>query len=161
MTGEKLTFEDMKTYIGTSAPPHALRLEHEVVRRYVEAVQDPNPLWLDEQFAKDTRYGGTIVPPHIFTTLMSITPGSHESGVIPVPVPNVPLPRDNVLEGEETWEYFAPARIGDVIKSTCTLTDVKVREGRLGEMFIMVCEAESVNQRGELVCRSINTIVNY
>lgn len=161
MSEKLLTLEDMQAYVGTSAPPHVFRLEHEVVRRYVEAVQDANPLWMDEQFAKETRHGGTIVPPHIFTTLMSITQCSAESGVVPVPVPNVPLPRVNVLEGEETWEYFAPARIGDVITSTCTLTDVKVREGRLGEMFIMVCEGESMNQRGELVCRSINTIVNY
>lgn len=161
MSKKLLTLEDMQGYIGTSAPPHVMRLEFEVVRRYVEAVQDLNPLWMDEEFAKNTRYGGTIVPPHIFSTLMSITHCSHESGAIPVPVPNVPLPRDNVLEGEETWEYFAPTRIGDIITSTCTLTDVKVREGRLGEMFILVCTGESVNQRGELVCRSVNTIVNY
>ena len=161
MSERLLTLEDMQAYVGTSAPPNVLHLEQEVVRRYIEAVQDPNPLWCDEAYAKDTAYGGTIVPPHIFCTLMSITHCSHESGVVPVPVPNVPLPRSNVLEGEETWEHFTPARIGDVITSTCTLTDVKVREGRLGEMFIMVCEANSLNQRGELVCRSVNTIVNY
>ena len=161
MSERLMTLEDMQAYVGTSAPPHILRLEGEVVRRFTEAVRDPNPLWSDEEFAKGTRYGGSIVPPHIFCTLMSITQCSPESGVIPVPVPNVPLPRENVLEGEETWEHFTPARIGDVITSTCTLTDVKVREGRLGELFIMVCEAESVNQRGELVCRSVNTIVNY
>jgi len=38
---------------------------------------------------------------------------------------------------------------------------VKLREGRLGEMFILVYEAETINQDGALVARSTNTIVNY
>jgi acyl dehydratase len=151
----------MQAYVGTASKPHVLPVEKEVVRRFIEAVRDPNPLWSDEEYAKTTHYGGTIVPPHIFSAIVTIAACSSESGVIPIPVPEVPLPRTNVLEGEETWEYFAPLRIGDVITSTSTFTDVKRREGRLGEMFIMVYVAESVNQRGELVCRSINTIVNY
>ena len=78
-----------------------------------------------------------------------------------MPVPEAPLPRDNTLEGEETWEFFAPMRVGDVITSRTKLTDVKKREGRLGEMFILVYEAESTNQQGELVAKSVNTIINY
>ena len=92
---------------------------------------------------------------------MTIMKCSPESGVVPTPASNVPLPRKNVLEGEETWELFAPLRIGDVATSRVRLADVKVREGRLGEMFIMTYEAETVNQRGELIARSSNTIVNY
>jgi len=52
-------------------------------------------------------------------------------------------------------------RVGDVITSRTKLTDVKKREGRLGEMFILVYEAENTNQRGELVAKSVNTIINY
>ena len=156
-----LTLEDMQRYIGTEAPPHTVRIENELVQRYVDAVQDANPLWRDEDYASATRWNGAIVPPYIFCALMTIMKCSPESGAIPLPAPNVPLPRKNVLEGEETWELFAPLRVGDVITSLTKLTDVKRREGRLGEMFIMTYEAETVNQRGELVARSSNTIVNY
>lgn len=156
-----LTLEDMQQYIGTEAPPHVVHIEKELVQRYVDAVQDGNPLWSDESYAGATRWEGTIVPPYIFCALMTITKCSSESGVVPVPAPNVPLPRKNVLEGEETWEFFAPLRVGDTVTSRVRLDDVKVREGRLGEMFIMTYAAETVNQRGELIARSSNTIVNY
>ena len=156
-----LTLEDMQQYIGTEAPPHVVHVEKELVQRYVDAVQDGNPLWSDESYAGATRWKGTIVPPYIFCALMTITKCSSESGVVPVPAPNVPLPRKNVLEGEETWEFFAPLRVGDTATSRVRLDDVKVREGRLGEMFIMTYAAETVNQRGELIARSSNTIVNY
>jgi len=151
----------MQQYIGTEAPPHVVHVEKELVQRYVDAVQDGNPLWSDESYAGATRWKGTIVPPYIFCALMTITKCSSESGVVPVPAPNVPLPRKNVLEGEETWEFFAPLRVGDTATSRVRLDDVKVREGRLGEMFIMTYTAETVNQRGELIARSSNTIVNY
>ena len=156
-----LTLEDMLQFVGTEAPPHVLHVEKELVQHYVDAVQDDNPLWRDEDYAGATRWRHPIVPPYIFCSLMTITKYSRESGAIPLPVPNVPLPRKNVLEGEETWEFFAPLRVGDVTTSRVRLVDVKRREGRLGEMFIMTYEAETVNQRGELVARSSNTIVNY
>jgi len=156
-----MTLEDVRKFIGVEAPPHVMHVERELVRRYIEAVQDENPLWQDEAYARSTHWKGTIVPPHIFCSLMTIITCSPESGVIPVPAPNVPLPRHNVLEGEETWEFFAPLRVGDVITSRVRLTDVKCREGRLGEMFIMTYEAETVNQHGVLIARSSNTIVNY
>jgi len=157
----QLTLEDMQRYIGTESPPHVLHVEREVVQRYVEAVQDTNPLWHDEDYGRSTHWNGPIVPPYIFCALMTITKCSSESGVVPIPAPNVPLPRKNVLEGEETWEFFAPLRVGDVITSRVSLADVKRREGRLGEMFILSYQAETVNQRGELIAKSINTIVNY
>jgi len=161
VTGRLLTLEDMQKLIGTEGKTHVLNVGPEVVRRFLEAVQDTNPLWTDESFAKSTQYGGTIVPPQLFTAIMTLARCSPESGVVPIPVPEAPLPRENVLEGEETWEFFTPLRIGDVITSRTRLTDVKRREGRLGEMFILTYESETVNQRGEKVARSINTIVNY
>jgi acyl dehydratase len=156
-----LTLEDMQAYVGTEAKPHVLHVEKELVRRFVEAIQDPNPLWTDEEYAKGTRYGGTIVPPQIFCAIMTIARCSPETGKIPIPVSEAPLPRENVLEGEEMWEFFRPLRVGDVITSHTRLADVKLREGRLGEMFILVYEAETTNQDGALVARSTNTLVNY
>ncbi len=161
MTERLLTIEDMEKFIGTEGKTHVLNVGPEVVRRFLEAIQDNNPLWTDESFARASRYKGTIVPPHIFTALMTLTRCSPKPGVVPVPVPEVPLPRENVLEGEETWEFFAPLRVGDVITSRTKLSDVKRREGRLGEMFILTYTSESHNQRGEKVAQSINTIVNY
>ncbi len=161
MNERLLTLQDMQSYVGTEAKPHVLHVEKELVRRFVEAVQDPNPLWSDEEYAKATHHGGTIVPPHIFCAIMTIARCSPETGKIPIPVPEAPLPRENVLEGEETWEFFTPLRVGDVITSRTKLTDVKRREGRLGEMFILVYEAETVNQDGVLIARSTNTLVTY
>lgn len=161
MSEKLLTFEDMQQYVGTEAKPHVLQVEREIVRRFLEAVQDSNPLWSDDDYARNTRFGGTIVPPHIFCAIMTIAGCSPATGQVPLPVPEVPLPRENVLEGEEQWEFFAPLRLGDTITSRVRLADVKHREGRLGEMFILTYEAETVNQHGELVAKSTNTLVNY
>jgi len=156
----KPTIEDMQAYVNVEAPPHVLHVEKELVRRFLEAVQDHNPLWTDETAAA-AKGGRTLVPPQLFCAIMTIARCSPETGKIPVPVASIPLPRRNVLEGEETWEFFAPLRVGDTITSRTKLSDIKLRQGKLGEMFILTYVAESVNQRGELVARSTNTIVNY
>ena len=161
MSERLLTFEDMQQYVGTEAKLHVLKVEKEIVRRFLDAVQDANPLWCDEEYARSTHFGGPVVPPHIFCAIMTIARCSPEAGRVPVPVPEVPLPRDNVLEGEERWEFFSPLRIGDTITSRVRLADLKHREGRLGEMFILTYEAETVNQHGDVVAKSINTLVNY
>ncbi len=161
MSEELLTFEDMQQFIGSESTPHVLQVENELVRRFLEAVQDSNPLWCDDDYARDTHFGGRIVPPHIFCAIMTIARCSPEAGRVPVPLPEVPLPRENVLEGEENWQFFAPLRLGDTITSHVRLADVKRREGRLGEMFILTYEAETVNQHGKLIAKSTNTIVNY
>lgn len=161
MTERLLTIDDMEKFVGTGGTPHVLNVGPEVVRRYLEAIQDSNPLWADESPAETSRREGTLVPPHMFTALMTLTRCSPRSGVVPVPVPEVPLPRENVLEGEETWEFFEPVRVGDVITSRTVLSDAKRREGKLGEMFILTYTSESVNQRGRKVAHSVNTIVNY
>ncbi len=158
MSETKPTLEDMQAYLNVEAPPHVLHVERELVRRFLEAVQDHSPLWT---ITPDSGQGGSPVPPQLFCAIMTIARCSPETGKVPVPVVSIPLPRRNVLEGEETWEFFAPVRVGDTIVSRTRLADVRLREGKLGEMFILSYVAESVNQRGEPVARSVNTIVNY
>ena len=73
MNERLLTLEDMQKFISTEAKPHVLHVEKELVRHFVEAVQDLNPLWTDEEYAKTTRHGGTIVPPHLFCACMTLS----------------------------------------------------------------------------------------
>ena len=160
MSETKPTLEDMQAYLNVEAPPHVLHVEEELVRRFLEAVQDRNPLWATSADSGQPDRG-SLVPPQLFCAIMTIARCSPETGKVPVPVANIPLPRRNVLEGEETWEFFAPVRVGDTITSRTRLADVKLREGKLGEMFILTYVAKSVNHQGELVARSSNTIVNY
>ena len=38
-------------------------IDRTAIRRYAQAISDLNPLYIDEEFAKKSKYGGLIAPP--------------------------------------------------------------------------------------------------
>ena len=55
-----MTFE---RFVGCRSEPVANVVEKGAVRKFAEAIGDPNPLYVDEEAAKASRYGGLIAPP--------------------------------------------------------------------------------------------------
>jgi len=138
--------EDLQKKVGTEGKPVRLEIEKGLVRRYVEAVGDNNPLWQDEEYARGTSYGGIIAPPWLLCALMATFPTVSQAKTLPSAVPEVTLPRERVLDGGGEWEFSLPLRLG---------------EGRIGKMLFFVYETKYTNQRGELVARSSSTLINY
>ena len=46
-------------------PPHYLFPNEDAFRHVARAYGDDNPLWCDSDYAKRTRWGGPIAPPHL------------------------------------------------------------------------------------------------
>ena len=46
-------------------PPHYRSPNEDAFRHVAEAYGDDNPLWCDPSYAKTTRWGGPIAPPHL------------------------------------------------------------------------------------------------
>ncbi|MCH7706653.1 MAG: MaoC family dehydratase N-terminal domain-containing protein, partial [Chloroflexi bacterium] len=81
--GKTFLTEDILAMIGTEAEQIEVTLsgiEKEGLRRFNQALMDPDPRFWDEDFAKSTRYG-EITTPSIFVTYLSKT---HPSAADPV-----------------------------------------------------------------------------
>ena len=63
MAEESVISEEMKKMIGVEAEPIVLEVEKGHIRRFAQAVGDPNPLWQDKAYASKARYGNIIAPP--------------------------------------------------------------------------------------------------
>src|SRR5437764_11487062 len=61
-------------------------------------------------------------------------------------LPPVPLPRRMWAGGQ--LEFFAPLRIGDAIRRSSTIEDVKVKAGRTGELCFVRVRHEVGSPRG-------------
>ena len=53
----------LKDAVGWESKPQVIEVEKGRIRRFAQAVQDANPLWQDEEYAKNARYGSIIAPP--------------------------------------------------------------------------------------------------
>jgi len=156
-----ITLNELQPKIGTAAEPIKFGIEQGLISSFVQAVGDSNPLWQDEEYAKTTKHGGIIAPPWLLCALITASLPDSRPGSVPLPVPEVPPPRQHILDGGEEWEFFLPMRLGDTITSRSKLANVFEREGRMGKMLFFVYQTSYTNQRGESVARSSSTLINY
>ncbi len=156
MAEESLITEEMRSQIGTESEDMILEIEKSVVKRFVEAVEDANPLWQDEKYARKSRSGGIIAPPGMV--------GNYYFPVKVVgPPPQVKSPFWRRLNGGNEFEFLKPVQAGDVLMSTTKLVDLQERRGRpgIGRMLIQISETTYKNQKGEVVVKTRNTAIAY
>jgi acyl dehydratase len=148
----KILTEEVLKQVGKAGEPRTYEVERGAIRRFAEAIGDPNPLFNDEQKARKTRFGGMIAPPTFCRSLGS-------------PIPEVRLPAlgDSFrgLDGGSEWEYFEPIRPGDRITVQTRLVELKESEGRLGPMVFITMETTYTNQFGELCVTQRSTGIRY
>ncbi len=150
---KEITLDELRGYIGKAEKVEVVEIEKGLIRRFAEAIGDPNPLWQDEEYAKKTKYGGIIAPAELLVS------SEFSSGVRVAE--KLPLPAKRIIAGGADWEFYQPIRAGDVITTTHTLVDVYERQSKSGEkMTFLIFDSIHKNQRGEAVGKSRSTIIN-
>ncbi|HKW07983.1 MAG TPA: MaoC family dehydratase N-terminal domain-containing protein [Candidatus Dormibacteraeota bacterium] len=127
----------VKTRIGVEGPPVTTTVEAGHLRRFVEAIDDPNPRWTKE------------APP---TFLVALAPAA-------LHMTDAEDFGKGWLNGGNRFEYFAPVMVGDQITARSHVADVYDKAGATGSMLFIVFETDYKNQRGELVARLRGTII--
>ena len=145
-----LTEEMRRKAIGTEAQSLVLEAEKGHIKRFAEAIDDPNPLWCDEVMARKSRHGGIVAPPTFL-----------RAARVERPVLPFDLPFTRTLDGGSEWEYFEPIRAGDVITAKACISDIIERSGRLGPMIITTIDHTYTNQLDQVVATQRTTYIRY
>ena len=150
MAEETITGEITKA-IGSEASPLLTEIEKGAVRKFAEAVGDSNPLWRDDDYARNTPHGGIIAPPSFLCTA-----GIGFTGRV-----QFELPVKRLLVIADDLEFLQPVRVGDVITCSQKLADIQEREGKKGKQFLVVYENVFTNQDGVVVAKGQATYLRY
>lgn len=153
MVQESAITEEMKSAIGVDSAPVVYEVEKGAVRKFAQSIEDPNPLFQDENFAKKSRYGAIIAPPTF--------PSMLRNPAVTDKVFNFKTPLKGLLNGGNELEYLKPIKVGDVITVSAKLTDIKERTGAMGRMLFFFAEITYKNQRGEVVCLGRQTLIRH
>lgn len=138
-----------KSLIGRESEPVVHDVEKNAVRRYAEALGDPNPLYVDEGAARAAGLPGLLAPPTFAVTLVVNDRFRH----------SLDLGTRNVLHGEQVIETARPIVAGDRITVKTKVADVQERTGPSGTMDFLVLEDEGRDDKGELVFRTRETLI--
>ena len=99
--------DELRALVGVESEPYEVEIERSAIRKYAEAIQDPNPLYVDAAFAERTPHGSIIAPPTFPCTFEGGRGGSVER--------LIPPSLTEVLNGGVEYLYERPIRLHEVL----------------------------------------------
>jgi 3-hydroxybutyryl-CoA dehydratase len=110
------------------------------IRAFANATGDHNPLHLDEEFAKQTRFGKRIAHGMLSASLISAVIAND-------------LPGQGSIYLGQTLQFVAPVFLGDTVTARVTVTSIRE------DKPIIKLETVCTNQRNEMVVRGEATVL--
>ena len=138
-----------RSLIGRESEPVLHEVEKGMIRRFADALGDPNPMYQDEAVARASGYPALVAPP-TFTVALTANERFRHS---------LDLGTRSILHGEQQFEYARAVVAGDRITVVSRVADVQEKPGASGPMDVLVIEDEGRDDKGELVFRSRATLI--
>jgi acyl dehydratase len=138
-----------RSLIGRKSDPVVHEVERGELRRFAEAIGDPNPIYVDEAAARAAGFATLVAPPTYAAAL-----ASNERFRQSLDVGSRAL-----LHVDQQLEYGRPIVAGDKLTLTSRVADVQERAAGAGPMDILVLEDEARDPHGALVFRARSTLV--
>jgi acyl dehydratase len=161
-------YEDLQAIVGEEDGPFEANDEvnKAMIRHWCEAMEDGNPLYTDEAYAKASEYGEISPPPQMVQAYCIPTLWPKQDRP-----PHV-LARSNMMADKAGYfgvvatstsqEYFTPMRLGDRLSFKIKLASVSPEKTtRMGTGFFITAEYAYTNQQGELICRQPFTVFKF
>jgi 3-hydroxybutyryl-CoA dehydratase len=110
------------------------------IRAFADASGDHNPLHLDEEFAKQTRFGRRIAHGMLSASLISAVIANE-------------LPGEGSIYLSQTLQFVAPVLLNDTVTARVTVSSIRE------DKPILKLETVCTNQREEVVIRGEATVL--
>ena len=112
----------------------------ELVRAFAEISGDHNPIHLDEEFAKTTRFGRRIAHGMLSGAFISAVLGYE-------------FAEKKIVYLSQTLKFTAPVYIGDTITTTATVNNIREDKN------IVTMDTICTNQAGEVVVKGESVVM--
>jgi len=131
-----------KKHIGRQLPTFLATAETGRLRFFAKATGETNPIYFDEQAARDAGHPNLPLPPTFLFSLEFQIPSNawrDELGIVTA----------RILHGEESFRYHRMAYAGDTLRFDVRIADIYDKKG--GALEFVVRETRVTNQHGEHV----------
>ena len=164
----------IRSFVGQEATPvrHAQEpVNRPMIRHFVEAMGDENPIYLDEDAARASGRDGIVAPPPMLSSWLMVGYKAHtaaqEQGA-----PDSPMARllglladagfTGVVATDDEHEYLRELRPGDQLAMSTTIEDVSARKRTgLGAGHFVTTLRTYTDQHGEVVARQRFRILRF
>lgn len=137
-------------YLGREYPaPEAYEVTRGKIREFAEAINDPNPVYVDRASAKALGYPDVIAPP-TFPVILGMA-----GSALAIADPDLGVDFSRVVHGDQSFHYTRPPHAGDVLSSTTRIADIKSLSGN----ELLTLETVAVDESGSHVVTATMMLV--
>ena len=149
MSSKEIITDEMRSFIGLESDPVTYVVEKHSIEHFARAIGESNPIYFDEQFAKDN-VGGIIAPP---TFIRLFRPKRLEK--------QFPDSFSNLVDGGSSYTFHEKIFVGDQITVVSKLKDLFIKSGSFGDMMFKISLTSYTNQKNILVAEQEITTILY
>jgi len=138
-----------------------------LIRHWCEAVEDGNPLYLDEAYARSRGFRGLVAQPGMLICTLTLPyrwpwpEGYRSQRLIHFQLKELLELPVGILARYEKW-FHAPVQVGDRLSSTVRLLEISPwKRTRLGEGCFTTIETNYYNQDDLVVAQSYTHLFSY
>jgi acyl dehydratase len=135
-------------FIGRQSAPLVLDVERGHIRRFVEAIGDPNPIYVDEEAARAAGHPRIPAPP---TFAAALRPNDPRAGL--------DIDWRKLLHAEQELLYARPLYAGDRLTLVGRIADARVKPTKAGVMDVLVVETTASDPTGTPVFTARSTVM--
>ncbi len=162
-------YDKLQSMIGQVTGPYPANDEVNapMIRHWCEAMQDGNPLYTDEEYAKNSKYGGIIAPPQMVQayTVPCLWPADEDKVLNTLEILTELMDGSGfpyVVATTTSHEYFTPMLPGDKLSYTLEFASASpLKKTGLGQGYFLTVLYTYKNQNDEVVCKQPFTIFKF
>lgn len=156
-----LLTDELKTWIGRQAHyPAQEELGRASIRYFALALQDDNPLYVDEAYARAAGHAGVIAPPTLVCESCQYAHRQPDADGYIGHEWHLPVPNTRMIRAGNDYEFTRPILATDRISVTWTLESITEKaSSRGGTQLFVISVANYTDAQGQTVATNRETLV--
>ena len=161
-------FDEVQAMVGQESELQVCKddMNKAMIRHWCEAMEDANPLYTDEAYAKKSEHGGIIAPPQMVQAFSTPPLWPKREGKPDPFAKAVKMMGDagyfGIVATTTTQEYLQLMRLGDQLSFKTKLAALSPEKTtRIGTGHFVTAEYTYVNQKDAVVCIQSFTVLTF
>jgi len=140
-----------KKLIGKQYPAITYKIKKDMLVSFAKATEQVNPIFFDEQIAKEKGHPTIVAPPTFLTVVTMQQEKPYEY------LEKINISLSSVLHAGQEYSYYHPIYAGDEIKMKYKIDDIYDKKN--GLITFIAFRSKYINQDNIKVAESVSTLV--